>query len=136
MDQDKGNQDDNEENPRDVSFKALKAMPSQGKENVALLRTAAMHLYTWRGAVDASWTSSWTLQSDSNVVTPVAVGRAVRERQAEEMLLRATELEPFHVPTLAALAFVLLQRGSEGAVTRAKCLLEKAVKCGGRGGGQ
>lgn len=67
------------------------------------------------------------------MVSPTAC-RGDGEKQAEKLLSKAVELEPFHVPTLVTLAMVLFQRGSEGAVDRAGKLLENAVKYSGRTG--
>lgn len=137
------NEGDNEEDPRDLLLSALEAAPSmsRGRESVALLRTAAMHLYTWRGTADPSSTLSETLPTLSKPATATTAStRTGGEREAEGLLARAVELELFHVPTLAALAFVLLQhgigaaRGKGGALKRAEGLLEKAVKCAGRSG--
>lgn len=71
------------------------------------------------------------MQNTLLTATAAATKKAADEKQAELLLARALQLEPFHVPTLTALAFVLLQRGSEGAEARAEQLLDKAVKCAG-----
>lgn len=101
--------------------------------SVALLRTAALHVYTWRALGNIDNRTSPTAEAAS-----VVNGKAGDERQAEMLLARAFELEPFHVPTMTALAFVLLQRssGSSGgrAMARAEGLLEKAIECAGRKG--
>lgn len=100
---------------------------------MALLRTAGMHLYAWRGTIGIG--PKGTLSSEkSSRAARTAVKRAIDEKQAEVLLARALELEPFHVPTLTALAFVILQRGGGGAAERAEELLDKAVKCAGPGG--
>ena len=104
-----------------------------GEVSVALLRTAALHLYTWR--------ASGSTGSATCPTTPAAslvINKAAAERQAEVLLSRAVDLEPFHVPTIAALAFVLLQRNGSGgngrAMVQAECLLQKAIECAGRRG--
>lgn len=97
---------------------------------MALLRTAALHAYTWRAVRNINEGKPPTA-ADASVVND----RAADERQAEMLLARAIELEPFHVPTMAALAFVLLQSSGGGrAMARAEGLLEKAVECAGRRG--
>lgn len=109
---------------------------SRGRESVALLRTSAMHLYAWRGTADPTSDVSAPLPAFSRTATAAAT-RPGWEAEAEGLLARAVELEPFHVPTLAALAFVLLQNGVAGGggiLKRAEGLLEKAVKCAGRTG--
>lgn len=108
-----------------------------------------MHLYSWRctasgpegnGVLHSSNKSSRTASTaPSATATTALVKRAVDEKQAEALLARALELEPFHVPTLTALAFVLLQRGGGGgdaSSARAEELLDNAVKCAGPGGEQ
>ncbi|CAM9194199.1 unnamed protein product [Scytosiphon promiscuus] len=132
-----------EEDCRELLLGA-RVLPSSGTSipvgvgmSVASLRTTALHLYAWRV----------TETPDSEVKFPSSLGpaakeivdtRAADERQAEALLARALELEPLHLPTLAALAFMVLQRGSSGGasgggdVTRAEELLEKAVEYGGR----
>lgn len=57
--------------------------------------------------------------------------RSLEESHAEALLERAVDLEPFHLPTLAVLSFVFLQRGS---VAKAERMLERAMKCAGQRG--
>lgn len=122
-----------EENPRCLLLNALQECAGE-RVSVALLRTAALHLYTWR----ASGSSGDGIFPTAAAVSAVP-HKAADERQAEMLLVRAVKLEPFHVPTMTALAFVLLQRsGGSGeggrAVASAEGLLEKAVECAGRRG--
>lgn len=120
-----------EEKPLDLLLNALQESGRGG--NVALLRTAALYLYTWRASRSTEGGTSETATAVSGEDKTAA-----DERQAEMMLSRALELEPFHAPTMAALAFVLLQRsgggGSGRAMARAEGLLEKAIECAGQRG--
>ena len=122
-----------EENPRSLLLKALQECPG-GRVSVALLRTAALHLYTWRASGNAGNDACSTAAAVS-----MANSEAADERHAESLLARAVELEPFHVATLTALAFMLLQRSGDGCssdrtMARAEGLLEKAIECAGRRG--
>eukprot|EP00903_Cladosiphon_okamuranus_P013005 g12134.t2 len=118
------------EDPRNLLLSALRECQGGGG-NVALLRTVALHLYTWRPSGNRD-------DDTCPSAAPVSVvkDKVADERQAEMLLARAASLEPFHVPTMAALAFMLLQGsggvGSERAMTRAERLLEKAIECTGR----
>lgn len=127
---------DGDTSPCDILKRAVarSTMPG-GKDSVALIRTAAMHFYTWRGPVarDSSPYAIFlptTLKSQAKA----AATRQTRTRQAEGLLMRAIDLEPFHWPTMAALAFLLLQCGVEDAAGRAAVLLENASQLAGRSG--
>lgn len=145
-----------EENPRDLLLHALQALPSAfrprqgggggggGKESVALFRTTALHLYAWRATETPDTDRPSPMPSPAAVaaaaVESAASIRAVDERNTQMLLAKAVELEPFHVPSLAALAFVLLQQGSGSgggggrAMAKAEELLERAVEYAGRRG--
>ena len=111
---------------------------------MALLRTTALHLYSWRATETNGVRHAHSL-APAAAASSGGSKRAADERHAETLLTRAVEIEPFHAPTIAALAFVLLQRAGGGggggggtdscrAMVRAEALLEKAVACsGGRG---
>lgn len=101
---------------------------------MALLRTVAMHLYAWRGRIYSNSTASIPLSIDVKVAT--AANKALGERRAEILLSRAVELEPFHVPTLAVLAFILLQSGRKNNLSKAEHLLDRAIRSSGRRGGR
>lgn len=134
-----------DESPRALLIGALAlpsyrpGMPMGEGAGVALLRTAALHLYAWRESETLNGGVKFPL-SPGAAAKETIDNRASDERQAEALLARALELEPFHVPTLSALAFTLLQRStSRGAgpgctMARAEGLLEKAVEYGGRRG--
>ncbi|CAM9907292.1 unnamed protein product, partial [Discosporangium mesarthrocarpum] len=100
-----------------------------GRESVALLRTAAMHMYTWRLAHDLIDKQSAAAQPHGEGAR-LWMGRVWGEHRTEALLTRAVELEPFHCPTLAALAFVVLQGG--GCVELAQGLLERVLASCGR----
>lgn len=153
-----------EQNPRNLLLHALQALSSAcmphlggvgvgvgggGRESVALFRTMALHLYAWRGSEDTGTgdnispmpSPSPAVVAATAAVESAASTRAADERHTEMMLTKAVELEPFHVPTLTALAFVILQRGSGGGgggsgrgMVRAEELLERAVEVAGRRG--
>ncbi len=136
-----------DEDPRLLLLNALEELPRacgpqggvRGTGGAALLRTTALHLYSWRATEQHGIDHARSLAPAADVSSG-AGQRAADERQAETLLARAVETEPFHVPTVAALAFVFLQRcgggdtGGCGTKARAERLLEKAVACsGGRG---
>lgn len=147
-----------EENPRNLLLHVLQALPNtcmpqqgggggrgRGRESVALLRTTALHLYAWRVAGNPGINDELSPLPSPAAMAAAAVEsaastRAVDERHTEMLLARAVEIEPFHVPTLTALAFVLLQRGSGSGggggreMERAERLLERAVEYSGRRG--
>lgn len=136
-----------DEDPRLLLLKVLEELPNacgpqaggRGTESAALLRTTALHLYSWRATEQHGVGHTRSLTSAA-VVSSEAGRKAADERRAETLLTRAVEIEPFHVPTIAALAFVLLQRCGGGdtgdccAKARAERLFEKAIACScGRG---
>lgn len=97
------------------------------------MRTAAMHIYAWRSSMVSGrsphlLSMSTTLKSRA----AAAVTRVAGALQAEGLLTKAVDLEPFHWPTMVALAFLVLQRGGVDTVSRAGALLERAVKLAGR----
>lgn len=116
--------------PADILFRELDVTDSRRRDNVALVRTAAMHLYTWRLTADPHSSFPSFHSTDSKGVITME-NRSLGESHAEALLEKAVDLEPFHVPTLAALSFVFLQRG---AVARAERMLERAMKCAGQRG--
>lgn len=112
--------------------RALAETVTNGKPSAALLRTAAMHAYDWRSIFAIA--TRGPLVRAPTAIEALAARRSAHERHAEALLTRALECEPCHWLTMASLAFVLLQQGGDGAVTKAGELLERAVKCAGRRG--
>lgn len=97
------------------------------------MRTAAMHMYAWRSSVVPGLTPhSISIPATLKSKAAAAATRLAGARQAEGLLTRAVDLEPFHWPTMVALAFLVLQRGGGGTVARAGALLDRAVKLAGR----